>query len=625
MSAGSPTRCRRVQLALVVLALAIQWPAQADDLLGRMISDFELRDVHGQSVTLNQWREVRVVIVAFLGTECPLAKLYAPRLDALAGRWDAADVAMLAVFPNRQDSLEELALFARRYELNMPVLKDVGNQVADLFEAARTPEVFVLDADRVVRYHGRVDDQYLVGVQRDEPTRHDLVAAVDDLLAGEPVSVPSTTAQGCLIGRVQPVDEEAEVTWASHIAALVQQHCQECHRPGEIGPFSLLTYEDSIGWGPMMAEVVAEGRMPPWHANPQHGHFSNDPRLTDGQKQLIFAWVAAGQPAGDLSAAPPPRDFVEGWRIEQPDTVIYMSDEPFDVPAEGIVDYQWFFADTNFAEDRWIVAAEARPGAAEVVHHVTIYLKPPGVPFELRHNDRIALLAGYNPGGGPWNVPAGMAVKIPAGSQLVFEMHYTPNGRPQQDRSYVGLVFAEPDAVAKEAICVMPANGDFAIPPGDPDYRIETAWEFPADALLLVMRPHMHLRGKAFRYEAIYPDGQHEVLLDVPHYDFNWQHNYILSKPKRIPGGTRLVCTGWFDNSSDNPSNPDPAATVRWGDQSSDEMMIGTFAMALADQNLQQQSRPEPSRQAPQRLAAVVAGLVGTILLAVALRCRRRA
>ena len=581
----------------MAVCLAASDPARAaDEKSTEAIANFQLRDFRGKLHELNDFAGSKLVVVAFWGTECPLAKLYAGRLAELARQHTPEEVAFLAVFSNRQDSLEELSHFARKYGIDFPVLKDVGNVVADQFGAVRTPEAFVLDRSRAIRYRGRLDDQYDVGIQRPGPSRKYLAEALDALLADREVDVPRTDSPGCLIGRVKPINETAGVTWSNQIAAIFQRRCQECHRPGEIGPFPLVTYEDTEGWGPMIAEVVEQQRMPPWFADPEHGTFSNDARLSEEEKELIFAWVDAGGPQGDLAEAPPARVFHSDWRIGEPDAVVFMSDVPFDVPAEGNVDYQWYFADPGFTEDTWIKAAEAKPGAPDVVHHVTIYIKPPDVPFSLRMNDRISLLAGFNPGGGPWRAPEGMAVKIPAGAELVFEMHYTPNGTPQQDRSYVGLEFADPATVRKQIMCVMPANTDFEIPPGANHHEVRKSWYFPADSLLLVMRPHMHLRGKAFRYEAVYPDGTDEILLDVPRFDFNWQNNYVLATPKRLPAGTEMRCTAWFDNSEDNLSNPDPSATVRWGDQTTEEMMIGIFAMALVDQDLLKQTATPVAR-----------------------------
>ncbi len=590
--------------------------------VGYTIEPFVLRDLHGTERPSSELIGKRFSVVAFLGTECPLAKLYAPRLVELHRQFASQGVTFIAVNSNRQDSMAELQHFARRYKIDFPLLKDPGNRVADLFDARRTPEVFVLDQNLTVRYRGRIDDQYGFDTNgrafaRDTPQRRDLAVALEELLAGQAVSVPETLPAGCLIGRTRKPNPDSPVTWSNQISRVFQRRCQTCHRPGEIAPFSLLTYDEVQGWEAMIREVVELGRMPPWHADPQYGEFSNDARLTEEEKQQILAWVDNGAPQGDPNQLPPPRQFVEGWRIGRPDQIVYMSEQPFEVPAEGIVDYQWFFVDPGFTEDKWVKMAEARPGCHEVVHHVTVYFKRPDVPWDLRHNDRINLLGGFNPGGGPWTVPPGMAVRIPAGSEIVFEMHYTPNGRVQHDRSCIGLVFADPHEVTQEVVSVMIANTEFAIPPHAPAHRVEASYRLPLDALLLVMRPHMHLRGRSFRYDAQFPDGRVETLLDVPYYDFNWQNNYILKKPRRLPAGTTIHCVATFDNSADNLANPDPDATVRWGDQTWDEMMIGIVALAPLERVAATVAgAPSPDRGRLARFLLLI-GTVGIVAAAI--------
>ncbi|MBX7167796.1 MAG: redoxin domain-containing protein [Pirellulales bacterium] len=583
---------------------------QAAPVVGRHVDDFELADYRGKEYRLTDYAFSPVVVIGFLGTECPLARIYARRLNELVTEFAPAGVVFLAIDPNQQDSLAELAELVAEFHLQYPLLKDPGNVVADRFGIRRTPEFCVLDAERVVRYHGRIDDQYEIGTQRTRPNRRDLALAIEQVLARRPVEIAQTNAPGCLIGRVRQPQPDADVTWSEQIAPLLQAHCQECHRPGQIGPFSLLTYAEAVGWADMIGEVVAQRRMPPWHAAPEYGTFANNQRLTDEQLDLVQRWVKAGAPEGDPARAPAARQFSPDWRIAQPDAIVPMSQRPFEVPAEGTVAYQWFYADPHFTEDKWVKAVEVRPSALEVVHHATVYLKPPDVPFDLALNERINLVGGYDPGGDPWQAPEGMAMRIPARSQLVFEMHYTPNGNPQQDCSRVGLVFADPAKVHKEIHSVMPANTSFAIPPGASNHEVSVDFTFPANALVLAMRPHLHLRGKAFRFAARYPDGSEEILLDVPRYDFNWQYNYVFAEPKRLPLGTKLHCTAWYDNSVDNPANPDPAATVRWGDQTWQEMMIGIFAMALADED---RLAPKPTASPPLPSVAgelTVAGLL---------------
>jgi peroxiredoxin len=570
-------------LALVIYVAVAACAVAADSPLGRRIEGFALPDVRGRETTLAELADHPLVVVAFVGVDCPLGRLYAPRLQELADEFVPRGVAFVAIDSNCQDTLAELDQFARDLGLSLPLLKDPGNAVADQFGAERTPEAFVLDAQRAIRYRGRIDDQFGVGIQRPAPQRRDLAEALEELLAGHEVSQPEVPAAGCHIGRVPHVEPHGEVTYSNQIARLLDRRCVECHRAGEVAPFPLTSYAEVQGWGPTMVEVVFQGRMPPWFADPAHGTFANDARLTDDEKELLRTWVANGCPEGDPADLPPPREFADGWQIGQPDQVIYMADEPYTVPAEGVVPYQYFAVDPGFTEDRWIAAAEARPGDRSVVHHILAYIVPPdsgGLDFRLR-----AGAVGYAPGLPPTRFPEGVALLAPAGSKLVFQMHYTPNGRERQDRSCVGLVFADPQSVRRKAIGGMAANLSFEIPAGAADYEAQARYRVRRDVLLLSLTPHMHLRGKSFRYVAAYPDGTEEILLDVPHYDFNWQLRYDLAEPRRLPAGTQLRCTATFDNSAANPHNPDPTQAVRWGDQTWEEMMIGWFGAVSVEED----------------------------------------
>lgn len=540
----------------------------------RKITNFSLREYRGQVRSLAEFKDDSLVVVAFLGNECPLARLYAPRLVALAREFESRGVAVLAINSNAQDSLTEIAQFARTHEITFPILKDADHQVAGLFAAERTPEVFLLDADRTVRYHGRIDDQYGIGYQRNEPTRRDLAVAIEELLAGKAVSVASTPAIGCYIGRARQVEPHGDVTYSKQIARIFNKRCVECHRAGEIAPFPLETYDDTVGWGATIAEVISEERMPPWNANPKHGSFKNDARLTDEEKQLVQTWIKNGCPEGDAAELPEKPAFVDGWRIPEPDQIIKMRDKPFTVPAEGVVAYQYFEVDPDFKEDKYVVAAEARPGNRAVVHHIIAYLRPPG---ERDRRNLGAMLIGYAPGTIPLEYTEGKAIHVPAGWTLLFEMHYTPNGTEQQDLSYIGLKFTTKDKVTREIQGGAALNGKFEIPPGADNYKVVAEDKIRRDLNLLSMTPHMHLRGKAFRYDVVYPDGTQETLLDVPRYDFNWQLRYELAQPKLLPKGSRILCTALYDNSADNPNNPDPGKAIRWGQQSWDEMMIGFY------------------------------------------------
>lgn len=558
---------------LTAAACGVLLTSTASAAAAEPVAEFSGKTFRGQPWALEE-QDNKLVVLAFLGTECPLAKLYGPRLQQIQDQF-GDDVAIVGVNSNRQDSITEISAWVARHNIGYPVLKDAGNRIADLLHAERTPEVVVLDADRIERYRGRIDDQYLVGRARYEVQRRDLVIAIEELLAGKSVSVSKTEPIGCHIGRIKNTTPQGDITYSNQIARIFNRRCVECHREGQIAPFMLTDYDSVIGWEDTILEVIADNRMPPWFADPKHGSFRNDARLSDDEKQLIRTWVQNGMPEGDRSQLPDPPQFATGWRMEEPDETIYVRDQPFDVPAQGVVDYQYFVQDPGWTEDKFICAAEARPDNVGVVHHILAYIIPPGEDPAKAKSRRV--IVGYAPGSPPQILKDGTAIHVKAGSKILFEMHYTPNGTAQQDRSFIGVKFVERDQVKKLLRGRMAINTKFRISANASNEVVTADTTLRRDELLLEMSPHMHLRGKSFRYEAFYPDGSHEVLLDVPNYDFNWQLAYELDKPKLLPKGTRIFCRAVFDNSADNPVNPNPNQPVRWGDQSDEEMMIGFF------------------------------------------------
>jgi peroxiredoxin len=529
-------------------------------------------DTFGRSRSLQEFADKEILVVAFLGTECPLARLYGPRLSDLAKEFADRSVAVVGVNANVQDSLTEVSAYIQRHQISFPFLLDTDHRIADALQAQRTPEVFVLDSSRQVRYRGRIDDQYGISIQRSSPTRRDLAVAINELLDGKQVTVASTVAVGCHIGRKVTVEPHGDITWSRHVAPIFYRRCVECHRDGQIAPFALTSFEETVGWGQTIAEVIEEERMPPWNANPEFGTFSNDCRLTDQEKEQVLTWVDNGCPKGDPADLPAAPQFADGWRMPQPDQVVYMREKEFNIPAEGVVEYQYWEVDPKFEEDKYITAVEAKPDNTAVVHHIIAYMRLPG---EKNPKGLGSMLIGYAPGTSPLIFPEGTAMRVPAGTKFIFELHYTPNGEPQTDRSYVGMKFTDRDNVKRLVTGSEVLNSKFSIDPGASNYEVTAQKRIKADVDLLSLTPHMHLRGKSFRYEAIYPDGQREVLLDVPRYDFNWQLRYEFAEPKRLTKGTRILCTAHFDNSTANPNNPDPTRAVGWGQQSWDEMMIG--------------------------------------------------
>ncbi|NND96204.1 MAG: redoxin domain-containing protein [Pirellulaceae bacterium] len=595
-------------LVLLVLSVSlfivpgIQRKLLAADQQSDTLADFQLVDHRGKDWQLDDFADDSVLAIAFLGTECPLAKLYAVRLNQIAADFRSRGVRVVAVMSNRQDSLEEIAAFVDRQNIGFPVLKDAGNSFADSIAAERTPEIFVYDKARKLRYRGRVDDQYGIGYVRDQPRRKDLRIALDELTSGQDVSIAQTKAVGCIIGRTKPTDDQSQVTFGSHVADILNRRCVECHREGEIAPFSLTDYDEVAGWSDMIAEVVREGRMPPWHATDDGAQFANDRSMTEDEKETLYAWADAGAPAGDLSNLPKAAGTLAGWQLpREPDRIIPVSPEPFHVPAAGEVRYQYFKFDPGLKEDVWLESAQLKPGNRAVVHHILAFAAPAGNTRGI--NGARGFLVGYVPGQRVEQWPAGHAKKIPAGSELIFQVHYTPIGTPQVDQSTLGLCFADPESITHEVVTTSAVQSRLNIPPGDSDWTTTaTSPRFPQDARLLSMSPHMHVRGKAFKYELQYESGS-TTLLDIPQYDFNWQTNYQLAKPMNVAAGSRFLCTAVFDNSEANLNNPDPTATVRWGDQTWDEMMIGYFNYAVPTTATSQPAHPQILARSPETAA----------------------
>jgi len=396
-----------------------------------------------------------------------------------------------------------------------------------------------------------------------------------------------------------PHQETRAPSFYKDVLPILQDHCQNCHRPGEVAPMPLMNYEQTRPWSDAIAHSVSMRMMPPWFADPRYGHFADDPSLSQQQIDTILAWVKAGSTAGDPHDAPPPRHWTEEWNIGQPDLVVEMP-KPVHIPAEGEVEYTYEIMPTHFTEDRWVQMSEFRPGSPAHVHHAVVYIRPPssdwlrhapaGEPFTASslsdpadrrqaHETTSDLLLVYAPGSSPDQWPPGMAKFVPAGSDLVFQMHYTTNGTTAEDRTRIGLVFAK-SPPAQRVITLQLNNHALIIPPGADDFRVEVQGTLPHDATLLSLFPHMHLRGKRFEYDIVNDDGSVEVLLRV-NYHFHWQLSYKLAKPRPLKAGTKLRAIAWYDNSKNNPHNPDPTKIVTWGDQTSDEMMVGFFDVAV--------------------------------------------
>jgi peroxiredoxin len=589
---------RRLWTFAVVLACTGTALADPPAPIGTRVAEFAALDpVSGKTWSLTeQARDAKIVVVAFLGTECPISNQYVPTLAAMHKQFAGHGVAFVAVNSVPQDDAATVAKHARSYALPFPVLKDADQSVADKLKAARVPEAFVLDGTRFVRYRGRIDDQYGRGVSRPAPTKKDLAEAIAAVAEGKGVAVPATEVEGCPLSR--PTRETKAptgqaYTFTKDVLPVLQKHCQDCHRPGEIGPFSLLTFKQAVAWSDAIREAVTDGRMPPWHADPAHGSFRNERRLTDAERKALLGWIDQGCAKGNDTDAPPARTFVDGWQLGKPDEVLTLG-EAIPIPAQSPrngMPYQYRLLGEPFKEDRWVRAAEVRPGDRGVVHHVLLFARPPHarpIDFKRKVADQLfdwvdprdkdlignGLLGAYVPGALPALAPDGMAVRVPKGTQLILELHYTPNGRKSEDRPSVGFLYSKekPKYEIRDRSIL---NLEFVVPPFEENHEVKATTTFDKDAVLLAFAPHMHLRGKDFEYILTTPDGKKETLLRVPRYDFNWQMKYELKEARRIPKGSRIDCIAHFDNSRKNPNNPNPSQPVGWGDQTFQEMMIG--------------------------------------------------
>jgi hypothetical protein len=388
-------------------------------------------------------------------------------------------------------------------------------------------------------------------------------------------------------------------TFTKDVTPILQRECQNCHRPREAGPFSMLTYESTRPWAAAMKEAVKTRKMPPWFADPHYGKFTNGRTLSDGEIKTISDWADAKAPKGDPKDMPPPVKWVEGWQIGIPDK-IYQLPVPYDVPASGVIDYQHIIVPTGFTEDNWVQAAEVRPTDRAVVHHIIAFIREPksnwfhgqaaGQFFiapqikTKEEPDTSALpsdfLVGYAPGQPAEILRPGEAKLIKAGSDIVFQVHYTPNGHPTRDQTRLGIVFVK-ERPKERVLTLSATNGTFHIPPGDPNYRVDSSFEVGTQVKLAGLHPHMHGRGKDFLYRLVYPTDESQIILSVPHYNWHWQNWYTLDEPIVLPKGTKIKCVAHFDNSPNNPDNADPKRSVPWGEQTWDEMMVGFFNLVF--------------------------------------------
>ncbi|HEV3204967.1 MAG TPA: redoxin domain-containing protein [Gemmataceae bacterium] len=573
--------------------------AETEVKIGDKIGNLTFKDIRYLPRSLNDFPKQKAIVLVFTNTTCPLAQRYLPTLQELDKEYRKKGVQFLAVNVGAEDSILMMAAQAVKHEMEIPFVKDFDAKCAQALGVKRTPEAVVLDECRVLRYRGRINDQYRLGGVKAEPSRQDLKEAIESVLAGREVEVKETPVDGCLITRAELPLLKTPVTFAEHIAPIVQNHCQVCHRPGTTAPFSLITYKQVASKADTIAEVVAEQRMPPWYASPEHGQFVNRRVLTAEERELVGQWVRSGKPLGDEAKLPitAPEWKDDGtWLIGKPDKIIsaILADT---LPASGAIPYKYVVLPYVFPEDTWVQGVQILPDNPRVVHHSNMAFGSLKEGFKQAN-----FITGFVPGGAPMVLEDGIAFKIPKGSALALQIHYVTTGKEEKCRISVGLKYAQ-GIVQKQLRFTLFVDTKFAIPPEAPAHPVKVTKVLDHDILGLGLFAHMHLRGKDMTFNAHYPDGKSETLLVIPNYSFNWQIPYVWEAGKmRLPKGTRVECIAHYDNSPFNPYNPNPQSTVKDGPQTYHEMMNGFMFYTHADEKLNLEIDPKSGKVATREL-----------------------
>jgi thiol-disulfide isomerase/thioredoxin len=578
-----------------VFLLACALPAgRAQDpvKVGSSVGKLRFTDIHYLPRTLDDFGPKNAFVLVFTNTSCPLARRYLPILQALHREYQDKGVQFIALNAADEDSIVAMATQAVQQEIEFPFVKDFGGVCARALGVQRTPEAVILDGQRRLRYRGRIDDQYRLGGERPDATRHDLKEALAAVLAGRNVAVAETEVDGCRITFLSPAagQKSRALTFSRDVAPILRKHCWQCHQAGGSAPFSLTSYQQASKRAAAVAEVVSDGRMPPWFAAHEFGPFVNRRGLSDEERTIVLEWTRSGAALGDGSKVPlPPAEPKSKWLIGEPDLVLKTATH--DLPAAGIIPYTYAFLPHIFTEDTWVQGVQIVPDNPRVLHHCNLAF---GNLSGMREEN---FVTGYVPGGAPMALDDGVAFRIPKGSILGLQIHYVTTGKPEKCRVAVGLRF--PRAVVQKRLQhIQLASHGFAIPPGAPAYKLSASRVLDHDVVGVGLFSHMHLRGKDMTFTAHLPNGRTDPLLVIANYSFSWQLAYRWQPgQKRLPKGTRLECVAHYDNSVFNPYNPDPKATVREGPQTYHEMMYGLFFYTNASEQLGLPIDPKTGRE----------------------------
>lgn len=542
-------------------------------LVGELLPRLNYVDEQGQTRDIGTARHKATVIV-LRDIDCPVSRKYAPRLKSIQQEFvmPAGDVEFIYLFAGTSHSVDEMRQDMTDGGHSGVVARDPDGAFSRALRVSTTSEVFIIDRANTLRYRGAIDDQYGIGYQKNAAENLYLRDALRQVLANTAVAVPATSAPGCVAEYAESIDDKrtGSINYHNRISRILQNNCLTCHHQGGAGPFPLETYAQVMAKRKTIRFVIEDQIMPPWGAKHEPGKWLNDMTLGEIDENDLLAWIENGSPEGDLKDAPQPLDWPTGWKIGKPDLVLQIP-QAIQIPAEGAVKYQYVKVRNPLKEGRWIKAMELKPTAPQVVHHALVFRAD-----EARGGGLQGYFMGLVPGETTSVFDEGFGKYLPAGQELVIQLHYTANGKATSDQTELGFVFYDKKP-AREIITLAAGTRNFVIPPGDKNHKVVADYDVKVPGTIISFAPHTHLRGKAFRYDLIYPDGHSLELIDIPRYDFNWQMRYRLAKPVFVPLGSKIRATAWYDNSADNPANPDSTKEVRFGEQTWDEMMIGYF------------------------------------------------
>jgi len=553
---------------------------------GDHVENFKLLDHQGKSHELYYLSDTKAIVFMVQGNGCPIVRNALPRFKEIRDSYKAQGVEFLLINSNLQDNRNSITKEAESFNIDFPILIDGTQIIGEALGFVRTGEIFVVDPKSwKIAYQGPINDRLDYEIQRPEAKHHYLTDALDSMLAGEEVKMASVDAVGCLINLpgVKNKETHQQISYSDTVAPILRDNCVTCHRDGGIGPFAMTDYNIVRGFSPMIREVIRTKRMPPWHADPHFGKFANDRSLSNQEIQDVVHWVEAGSPRGEGPDPLAENDAVwPEWALGEPDLIIDLP--ATEVPASGIVDYQYPTVANPLDKDVWVSATEIIPGDRSALHHViATFGKPNSDPKARRKFIQMGGLGGYVPGAVADTLPEGTGTFLPADATLLYQMHYTAYGKPTTDESRMGIYFHKEKPEHRLGGTFI-LNTDIRIPANTKAHTEYTSYEFKKDTLLYSLLPHSHFRGIASDFVATYPDGTSEMLLSVPDYDFNWQTDYEFTEPRFMPAGTKIEHSTTWDNSSQNPANPDPNQVVTWGEQSFEEMLFASMVFRYLDE-----------------------------------------